>query len=71
MSEMQLGQTSILDCDLKNANVFKTSLMGIDLTSSRIEGIVISDSMEEIKGAKIDLFQAADFMRKLGVLLAD
>lgn len=71
MSEMQLAQVSFTECNLKNATLFRTNLMGIDLTSSRIDGVVVSDSMDEIKGSKMDLYQAADFARKLGVLISD
>lgn len=71
MSEMQLAQVSFLECNLMNATLFRTSLMGIDLTGSRIDGVVVSDSMDEVKGSKMDLYQAAEFVRKLGVLLSD
>lgn len=44
---------------------FKTSLKGIDLSKSKIEGIGIA--LEDIKGAIIDQIQAMDLLYLLGV----
>ena len=71
MSEMQISQVQLQDCNLVGAVLFRTSLMGVDLSSCRIDGIVISDSMDEVRGAKMDLYQSADFIRKLGILLTE
>jgi len=53
--------------DLTQSKFFKTSLKGIDLSSSKIEGIAIS--IEDIKGAIIDQFQAIDLLYLIGVKL--
>ena len=51
--------------DLTQAQLFKTSLNKIDLSSCKIEGIAIS--IEDIKGATIEPFQAVDLMYLIGV----
>jgi len=43
------------------------SLNGIDLSNTKIEGIAIS--IEDIKGAIIDQFQAIDLLYLIGVKL--
>ena len=53
------------NADLTRTQFFKTSLKGIDLSSSRIEQIAIS--IEDIKGAIIEQFQAIDLLYLLGV----
>ncbi len=51
--------------DLGGAQFFKTSLYGVDLSSCNIEKIAIS--IEDIKGATIEQFQAIDLLYLLGV----
>ena len=53
--------------DLTQAQFFKTSLKGIDLSDSKIEGLAIS--LEDIRGAKINQFQAIDLLYLIGVKL--
>ena len=55
---------------LKNANLtqaqfFKSSLNGIDFSDSLIDGIVVS--IEDLKGAIINEFQAVDLIGLIGV----
>ena len=51
--------------ELIQAQFFKTSLKGIDLSCSIIEGIAIT--IEDIKGAIIDQLQAIDLLYLIGV----
>ena len=71
MGEMQISQGRFQDCNLVGAAFFRTSLMGVDLSTCRIDGLVVSESMAELKGAKMDLYQSAEFVKKLGILLAE
>ena len=48
---------------------FKTSLKSIDLSSSFIDGIVIS--LEDIKGAIINEYQAINLIALLGVKIKE
>lgn len=55
--------------DLVQAQFFKTSLKNIDLSSSFIDGIVIS--LEDIKGAIINEYQAINLIGLLGVKIKE
>lgn len=54
---------------MTQSKFFKTSLKGVDLASSKIEGMAIS--IEDIKGAIIDRFQAIDLLYLIGVKLKE
>jgi uncharacterized protein YjbI with pentapeptide repeats len=55
--------------DLEKASLFKTSLRGADLTTSKINGLILSDDGKEISGAIVDLYQAAELSRYLGIVI--
>lgn len=54
---------------LKNASFFKTPLKGMDFTTCEIKGIVLSDECSEVRGAVMDLYQAAELAARLGVVI--
>lgn len=68
-SECKAGPLGFSDCDLTRAAFFKTPLKGVDLRTNRIDGIVVSGP--ELKGAVVDVFQAAALARLLGVVIKD
>ena len=51
--------------DLTKSQFYKTSLKNIDLSESNIAGISVT--LEDIKGAIINQFQAIDLLYLLGV----
>ena len=53
------------NADLTQAQFFKSSLNGIDFSDSLIDGIVVS--IEDLKGAIINEFQAVDLIGLIGV----
>ena len=59
------------NADLSNVNFFHTTLKGMDFSDSIITGITISDQNEELRGATVDLYQAAVLARRLGVLIKE
>ena len=63
--ETKMKKIGFKNIDLTQAQFFKTSLNGIDLSNSKIERIAIS--IEDIKGAIIDRFQAMDLLYLIGV----
>lgn len=65
--ETKMKNIYLDNADLTQAKFFKTSLKGIDLSTSKIEGMAIS--IEDIKGAIIDQFQAVDLLYLIGVKL--
>lgn len=48
---------------------FHTSLAGLDFTTSRFEGVTVSDGGVELRGAVVTVEQAADLARVLGVIV--
>ena len=44
-------------------------LAGLDFTSCNIEGLTVSDTGAELKGAKVDVWQAAMFAKLLGLII--
>ncbi len=55
----------------EKASFFKTSLKGMDFTTSSIQGLLLSDDGREINGAVVDLYQAAELSRYLGVVIKE
>lgn len=55
--------------NLQNTSFFKTSLKGMDFTTSTIKGLVLSDECSELKGLTVDLYQAAELAGRLGVII--
>lgn len=66
-AECRLKSFGFENSDLTRADFFKTSLKGLDLRSCRIDGIVLSDSLSELRGAVVDMYQAAALALKLGI----
>lgn len=66
-AECRLKSFEFENSDLTRADFFKTSLKGLDLRSCRIDGIVLSDSLSELRGAVVDMYQAAALALKLGI----
>ena len=64
-------QVSWREADLKNASFFKTSLRGMDFSDSEITGIVVSDDNRELSGVTVDLYQAAELAKKMGIIIKD
>lgn len=52
-----------------STDFFKTSLKGMDFTSCELQGILLSEDMREIKGAKMNIFQAAEIARMIGIII--
>lgn len=77
--QVELNSSNLSQCKCKdvfwnhvqlvNASFFKTSLRGMDFTTSVIQGLVLSDEMEELKGAVMDIYQAAEMAGRLGIII--
>ena len=55
--------------DLTGASFFRTPLRAMDFTTSQIGGLVLSDSCEELRGLTVDLYQAAELSKRLGLMI--
>ena len=64
-------RTAFRDCTLEGISFFRMGLSGMDLSSCRLGALTISDSMEELKGCRMDLIQAAGIAKRLGVIIVD
>lgn len=51
------------------AEFFKTPLKGIDFSTCEIDGMMVSELLTELKGAKISALQALDIARMTGVII--
>lgn len=71
MPEMELRGISLDDDRFVGTSFFRTKLVGLDFTSCQLEGIAISDAMDEVYGAKLGLYQAAALARRLGVIIEE
>ena len=67
LSEMQLKKVILEKADLSGAELFRTSLAGMDLTACTLDRIVLSEACRELKGAVINAAQAAVVARILGI----
>ena len=66
-----LKSAGFSDCDLTGAEFIRTPLSGINLTSCRIGGLVVSQDYRELRGCVIAPEQAVDLIGLLGVHIAD
>lgn len=61
-----------VDCTcFRKVNFFKTSLKDIDFSTCDIEEIIVSDTMEELKGIKVHLAQAVSLVKRFGIVVKE
>ena len=70
LSELRLTKVVLEKSDLTGAELFHTPLGGMDLTTCTLDGIVLSETCAELKGAVIHASQAAVVARILGITVA-
>lgn len=71
LAELRQRRVEFDDVRFAGTSFFRASLDGVDLSSCRLADIVLSDTMEELRGCSMDLFQAAGIARRLGVNVKD
>lgn len=59
------------NCDLSQAGFVHTALKNVDFTTAQIGGLTLSEGFPELRGAVVDLFQAADLARRLGLVIKE
>lgn len=67
LSEVKFKKTSFRDVDFTKADFFKTRLKGMDFSDCIIEDMMISDQFTELAGLKINMFQAVEAAKLLGM----
>jgi uncharacterized protein YjbI with pentapeptide repeats len=65
--EVRMIKPIFKSVDFTGTDFFKTPLKGIDLSDCIIEGIAVSETCAELKGAKINTMQAVDVAQIIGV----
>lgn len=55
--------------NLIRANFYKTVLKGIDFRTCQIDGLILSTEAKELNGAIVDLLQAAELAKMLGIII--
>ena len=71
LNELTLKSFAVKDSRFYSASFFKTSLSGIDFTSSIIDGITVSSTFEELRGGIFTSYQALSLSHLLGIRIKD
>ncbi len=81
MTGCDLTESFFANCKLKKlqfdqnqcigTEFFKTKLKDVDFTTCILEGMRVSTENGELKGAKVNLFQAAELAKMLGIIIKD
>lgn len=66
-SEAKLKKMKLKEVDFSRADFFKTPLKGLDFSACIIDGIQLSEHLNELRGMKIGAEQALALVRLLGV----
>lgn len=69
LSECRLKSLICDKVEFVQTNFFKTPLKGMDFANSTITDMIVSDTAVELRGAKMDLYQAAELVRLFGVII--
>lgn len=59
MAEMELHYVTLDDDRFIGTSFFRTPLLGLDFSTCQLEGVALSDTMAEIYGTKMNVYQAA------------
>ena len=69
ISEAKWKKVLLQENRFYSTDFFKTSLAGVDLSTCELSQLLLSDDLRELRGAKIDAFQAPEFVRLLGMVI--
>lgn len=64
-----LKQVTFRENRLARTSFFGTPLRGMDFTSCQMEEVLVSEDGAELAGAKVDVYQAAEFAKLFGLLV--
>lgn len=67
MSEVKHKRWSAKTCQFVETNFFRTKLRGFDFSENEMADLVVSDTMEELKGCRITPVQALEAAKLLGM----
>lgn len=69
--ELRVVKTTLQAVNFTQADLFRAVLKGTDLSGCILDGVTLSASCQELRGAKIHAAQAAVVARILGIEIAD
>ncbi len=69
LDDCKVKKFTLNHVNLVRANFYKTVLKGIDLRTCQIDGLILSSEAKEIHGAVVDMLQAAELAKMLGVII--
>ncbi len=61
----------LADVKLIGTSFFTTPLKGLDFTKCQIDGMIVSESGQELKGAVVSAYQASELAKLLGLIIKD
>lgn len=67
LSEVKQQRTAFENVKFEGTSFFRMRLAGINLSTCILKDITLSDTMDELQGCTMDLYQAASIARRLGV----
>ncbi|MPN57211.1 hypothetical protein SDC9_204905 [bioreactor metagenome] len=67
LSGVKFRRALFHETDLSAADFFKSSLKGIDLSDCSIDAIAVSDTLAELRGAKVNAAQAVELAKLIGL----
>lgn len=67
LSDVKLKKTAFCDCDFTRTDFFKTRLWGLDLSDCILTQNTFSDTLEELRGVKLNALQAVEIAAILGI----
>ena len=68
-SSCQLKNFQTRDCRFWGVNFFRTALRGIDFSEDELEGITVSEQAGELQGMVVNVQQAAELAKLLGIVI--
>ncbi len=71
LTQCRLKQVVWREVSLVNASFFHTALCNMDFSDSVIHGLSLSDDNRELQGAVVDLYQAAELAKRLGIVIKE
>ena len=69
LSQCRWKDLTFSHCKLAEASFFRTAMGGLDVTTCQIDGLILSQSGEELRGLIVDPLQAAALARRLGLVI--
>ena len=58
-------------CQIVETNFFGTSLAGLDFSDCDMSGLIVSDTLSELRGAVVNPIQAVELAKLLGIVVKE